>query len=160
MHFTPKNPRRLRLKRTPALTVAKILTWADAHHARTGHWPRCTDGRLTPSSNEKWRNIDQLLRQGGRGLPGGDSLPQLLERERQVRNLGALPGFTVEEVCSWVRLHHEQTGRWPHVDAGAITDAPGETWESVERALREGRRGFPGGDTLAHFVARHFGVRN
>jgi hypothetical protein len=32
--------------------------------------------------NETWKRIDYALRVGQRGLPGGDSLPQLLARER------------------------------------------------------------------------------
>jgi hypothetical protein len=113
------------------------------------------------NANEKWRNLDALLRDGGRGLPGGDSLPKLLERERGVRNIGTLPDLVVEQVAAWARAHRERTGRLPHCKlTDGIPEAPGETWACVERALRDGRRGFPGGDTLARFVSRHLGVRN
>src|SRR4030095_441305 len=39
-------------------------------------------------------------------------------------------------------------------------EAPGEAWERVNRALVEGRRGLPGGETVAHFVARQRNLRS
>src|SRR5205823_13048711 len=35
-----------------------------------------------------------------------------------------------------------------------------ETWSGVNAALRSGRRGFPGGDSLPRLLARQRGVRN
>jgi hypothetical protein len=63
-------------RKRPPLTVETILAWADAHYARTGTWPkiRTADaGSLPPG--DSWHAIDQALRQGWGGLPGGDSLP-------------------------------------------------------------------------------------
>jgi hypothetical protein len=45
-------------------------------------------------------------------------------------------------------------------DDGAIADAPGETWLAVQTALERGRRGLPGGSSLAALLAEHRGVRN
>src|SRR5262249_43887591 len=39
-------------------------------------------------------------------------------------------------------------------------DAGGETWAAVQTALKVGRRGLPGGSSLARFLATRRGVRN
>jgi hypothetical protein len=39
-------------------------------------------------------------------------------------------------------------------------DAPGETWTGLDTALRNGRRGLPGGLSLARLLAEQRGVRN
>jgi hypothetical protein len=74
----------------PPLTENKLLAWADRHRARTGKWPNWNSGPVARAPGEDWRNIDQVLR-GGRGLPGGDSLPRLLARRRGARNPCGLP---------------------------------------------------------------------
>ena len=38
--------------------------------------------------------------------------------------------------------------------------APGETWLAADMALRHGRRGLPGGSSLAMLLADKRGVRN
>jgi hypothetical protein len=69
----------------PALTVARVLSWADAHHARTGRWPQTTaPGPSFLPPGETWRNIDAALYQGHRGLSGGETLSGLLRRHRRV----------------------------------------------------------------------------
>jgi hypothetical protein len=47
-------------KQTP-LTIATVLTWADAHKARTGTWPRLTDSKTELSHGYTWRIIDVAL---------------------------------------------------------------------------------------------------
>jgi hypothetical protein len=64
----------------PKLTAAQILAWADDHKARTGEWPRRHSGPVRGAPGESWVNVNQALRKGLRGLPGGDSLPRLLAR--------------------------------------------------------------------------------
>lgn len=77
--FFPR-PRR----HTSRLTIPSILRWADAHHARTEHWPMTTSGPVIGGNGETWSGISQALTQGFRGLPGGSSLFQLLKKRRQV----------------------------------------------------------------------------
>ena len=59
-----------------------ILGWADAHFRRTGCWPNIRSGNVQAAPGENWRNINQKLHAGGRGLRGGDSLAKLLARRR------------------------------------------------------------------------------
>jgi hypothetical protein len=84
----------------PKLTLRQILAWADAHQARTGRWPQSNSGPVRDGLADNWRSVENTLRLGLRGLPGGSSLAQLLE-ERQ--------GFT-----GWVGPIGSPTmKRWP-----------------------------------------------
>jgi hypothetical protein len=65
------------------------------------------------------------------------------------------PPLTVEQILAWADAHHARTGRWPSAEAGPVPGAPGETWHAVHAALYVGRRGLPGGDSLARLLARH-----
>jgi len=117
----PRRPSRRR-----PLTAALVLAWADDCHARTGRWPITTDGRVPLDLNEKCLNIDQALRLGLRGLPGGDSLARLLDRERGIRNIHALPPLSDALIVRWAEAHHGRTGKWPWENAGPVEGASGE----------------------------------
>jgi hypothetical protein len=62
------------------LTIEQILTWADAHYAATGRWPNTNSGVVEGAPAEKWCHLYQALKKGLRGLPGGMSLTDLLDR--------------------------------------------------------------------------------
>jgi hypothetical protein len=66
----------------PKLTIEQILAWADAHRRQAGDWPTVKAGPVPGAPGETWEGIDSALRLGTRGLPGGDTLPKLLRRER------------------------------------------------------------------------------
>src|SRR5207302_1839998 len=122
-------------------TVPLILTWADAHHRRTGAWPRHDSGAIPEAPGETWEAVETALSRGQRGLPGGSSLAQLLAAERGVRNKARLPPLTRKKILRWCDAHHSRTGRWPTQASGPIPEAPGETWLGVNHALSEGLRG-------------------
>jgi hypothetical protein len=142
------------------LTVEQILAWADQYHAATGRWPRCTEGEVAAAPAETWRNLDNLLRHGLRGLPGGSSLPRLLAEHRGVRNAADLPRLTEEDILTWADDYRRRTGGWPTCDAGAIPGAPGEVWDNIDQLLRQGGRGHPGGTSLARLLAERRGARH
>lgn len=155
--------RRRRKPKRPSneLTVEAILAWADADHERTGKWPKQYSGPIRSGpAGENWKRIDSALRIGLRGLPGKSSLAKLLAAKRGVRNRKGLPPFSEEEIVRWARKHRLRTGEWPTQDSGPITEAPGETWKEVNSALRDGRRGLPGGSTVAQLLAARVGRRN
>jgi hypothetical protein len=66
----------------PPLSQKKILRWADDHKLRTGEWPNVNSGPVLGAPGERWDLIDDALRVGRRGLPGGSSLLKLLKRKR------------------------------------------------------------------------------
>jgi len=146
--------------RLPELSIGKILKWADAHHKTTGNWPNQKSGAVSDATTEKWASIDNSLRGGLRGLAGGSSLAQLLLKYRAVENNYSHPDLTLNEILQWADDQHNKTGLWPTVMAGKILGVPNEKWQDVERALKRGLRGLPGGSSLARLLAEHRGVRN
>ncbi len=144
----------------PRLAAWEVLLWADAHHERTGHWPTAESGPVAGAPGEKWSALDTALRDGTRGLPGGDSLARLLARRRGRLNRGDRPRLTVRQIIRWADAYHRRTGRWPVRETGPITDTSGETWVAVHNALSRGCRGLPGGSSLAQLLEDRRGVRN
>ena len=59
------------------LTKELITKWAEAHHKRHNEWPSARSGEIS-GVNTTWKNVDECLKGGLRGLEGGSSLSQLL----------------------------------------------------------------------------------
>jgi hypothetical protein len=137
----------------PPLTVEQVLAWADAHHRRTGHWPRQKD-LFHEVPGLTWSSIDGNLAQGFRGLPSGLSLRNLLAKHRGAPKKIILPLLTVDRVLAWADEHHRRTGQWPNVRS-LIHGVPGGTWVAVNAALQGGCRGLPGGTTLRQLLIKH-----
>jgi hypothetical protein len=66
----------------------------------------------------------------------------------------------IRKILRWAEMHRERTGRWPKKYSGTVFEEPGEKWSAVDAALRTGRRGLPGGFSLAQLLAREKGARN
>jgi len=140
----------------PPLTVDQILAWADAHHAASGAWPGNKSGPVAGQPGESWGCINECLRTGLRGLPGGDSLGRLLFVHRGKR-YGSKPALSTEIILEWADRHRGRTGRWPNLRSGPVEDAPGETWVAINTALIRGARGLPGGESLSKLLKRQRG---
>ncbi|HEY3243571.1 MAG TPA: hypothetical protein VGM03_09490 [Phycisphaerae bacterium] len=144
----------------PPLTINKILAWADAHRQRTGRWPKRNSGAVSTARGETWMAVDHCLLRGSRGLPGGSSLARLLANRRGVPNPMDLPRLTHERILAWADRHVRRTGRWPNLNSGAVSGAPGERWSAIHTSLQQGHRGLAGGSSLARLLAARRGVRN
>ncbi len=142
------------------LAIEKILAWADQHHARTGKWPIKTSGSIYGALHETWNKIDAAMRIGLRGLPGRSSIAQLLAEERGVPNRLSLPPLNQDQILAWADSHFQRTGEWPKQKTGSVSEAPGEKWQNIDTTLWFGRRGFPGGSSLAQLLAENHDVRN
>jgi hypothetical protein len=57
--------------------------------------------------------------------------------------------WILEKAGEYKRKHN----RWPVKTSGPIEGAD-ETWMGIDSALRDGRRGLPGGSTLSKFLGR------
>jgi len=147
-------------KQLPRLTEELILQWADAHFARTGGWPTGDSGPIYDAPGETWTAVDIALHQGRRRIPGGSSLAFLLADKRGIENAWTLPKLSIEQILSWTDAFRERTGNWPTAEAGPILEAPGETWQTVNQALRHGNRGLPRNLSLAKLLDCERGVRN
>src|ERR1700676_4642233 len=88
------------------------------------------------------------------------SLATLLAEHRGVRNKKRSPPLLIDQILAWADEHHQRTGQWPRGDDGAVYESPDETWGAIGGALSTGRRGLPGGSSLAELLAEHRGVRN
>jgi hypothetical protein len=77
----------------------------------------------------------------------------LLVKKRGVRNTRNLPPLTQEQILRWADRYFQRTGQWPKYTCGPIAEAPGETWAVVDNAQRKGKRGLPGGSSLAKLLA-------
>ena len=95
--------------------------------------------------------INDALKVGHRGLPGGLSLAKL---------------FGPQHLAPTARLDRRAgpglgpgTPRGPRPLARSQgrpdPQAPGESWANIYYALKLGRRGLPGGLTLAKFIAQY-----
>jgi hypothetical protein len=136
------------------LSVAEVLAWADAHHAAEGSWPNPASGPIAGVKGESWGKIDHALTHGTRGLPGGASLRRLLLEHRGPWLGTQMTRVSVEEVLRWADLHHQEHGVWPNADSGPVDRVPGFTWAKVDALLNQGRRGLPGGSSLARLLAQ------
>jgi hypothetical protein len=146
--------------RRPDLYIPDILSWIDVYRRHWHEWPTRDSGPVSGQIDVTWCGIDLALRKGNRGLPGGSSLAQLLAQYRGVRNRMRLPRLTEKGILKWIDAERRRSGRCPNINSGAIPESPGDTWSAIDRALRSGHRGLPGGDSLARLLARRRHVRN
>jgi len=144
----------------PNLTEDQILAWLDLHVEAHGKWPVVESGPIDGELFESWRTVDQALRRGKRGLPGGSSLARLLAERRGRPNIHDRTPLTMDEIAGCAAAEHERSGQWVTKASGPVLQAPGEDWASIDQALREGRRSLPEGSSLARLLAERFGVRN
>jgi hypothetical protein len=142
------------------LTVEHLLDWADAHFAATGRWPSSQSGPVLHAEGENWGSIETALREGYRGLPGGQALGRLIRDHGGPDVYRTRPILTVEQILAWADAHREATGDWPVENAGPVREATGESWNAISIALSKGGRGLPGGSSLARLLAEHRGARN
>ncbi len=112
------------------------------------------------AEGEIWGSIDTALREGYRGLPGGQALGRLIRGHAGPDAYRTRPVLTVEQILAWADAHRETTGEWPIEDSGAVCSAPDENWNAISGALLRGGRGLPGGSSLARLLAEHRGARN
>src|SRR2546422_791984 len=124
----------------PPLTIAEIFAWADAHHARTGNLPTRRSGPVTQAPGETRANVNQALEKGlARAAPA--LLHRALAEHRGAPYRWKGSRLTVRQVLAWARAYRRRTGKWPAQRSGPIAEAPDETWQGIDAALRYGRRG-------------------
>jgi len=137
------------------LTYKQIRGWANEHRRRTGAFPSVLDGPIVGTNDQSWARINTALREGLRGLPGGNSLSQLLGRRAGTIRRTYKSRITIAQIEQWARVHRRTTGRWPSAGNGLV-DGAGEHlgWYAVHAALYFGFRGLPGGSSLSKVLRR------
>ena len=114
----------------PLTEEEQIEQWAIAHMDRAGTWPNEDTGEIPEAPGETWCNINAALREGNRGLPGNDSLAELLARQLGMRTQVAVPALSVATILVWAGEHKAAMGHWPR------EGIPGLCWAIQERRGR------------------------
>jgi hypothetical protein len=143
------------IQRLPRLSVAQILAWADAYHARTGKWPNSDTGPIANAVGETWSGINAALQKGRRGLSGGLSLARLLAKERGARNPKQPSPLTLKRILQWADAYYQRHGSWPTRNSGVILEQDGETWAMIDRALARQQRGLRRKSSLFRLLKEH-----
>jgi hypothetical protein len=118
------------------LTVAQILRWADEYRRRAGDWPGLKSGPVAGVPGLSWRGVDEALRNGYRGLPGGDSLARLLRRRKGLRERRGRP-----RSISWARAARLRARGQPVVEVARRLGVTGQAvYYLLRRAEEEGQQ--------------------
>ncbi len=80
-------------------------------------------------------------------------MPRQHRRPRRLK-----PRLTIALILAWADAFFRAHGHYPFYDSGPIAESPGDKWASVDKALREGRRGLPGGSSLTEFLNARRGI--
>lgn len=67
--------------------------------------------------------------------------------------------LTVKQILKWADEHHARNSVWPPNRVAGVYSAPHENWPAIDRALRRGERGLPGGSSINEVLAKHRGQR-
>lgn len=141
------------------MTTRKILRWADKYYERTGRWPKRHSGIADERDGTTWLAVEDALYLGGRGMPGGTSVAQILDKHRGVKNIHRQPKLTVARILEWADAHKRRSGEWPGRGSGRVVDATNEEWSGVDHALKVGNRGLSRGSSLAKLLQQARGRR-
>ena len=137
------------------ITVEQIEEAAVQFHGNTGKWPSCyTKERILvgPLKDTTWGTIQSILYKGGRGLPGGSSLADVLQNAGHKKNQKKQADITMEQIVEAAIQFHGRTNKSPSQSTkelileGPLKDT---TWSAINSALRDGSRGLPRGSSLA-----------
>lgn len=82
-----------------------------------------------------------------------------MPRKQKQQPGGRKPPLTVPQILAWCDDHRKHFGKWPKPTAGKVRIAS-ETWSAIEKALKRGFRGLPGGYSLAKLLADWRGARH
>ena len=143
----------------PSLTEQQVLEWADAYYLQHGRYPTIYDGKVRADGGETWSSLDQALKNGHRGLPGGGSLAQLLGANRTVKRERVRNSLSLEQILEWADAHKRRTGAWPRISSGPIPEAPGKTWSRVNDFLNRSAEGSLPHSSLARLMQSARGAK-
>lgn len=153
-----KNRGKRNRKRLPKFTLKQILGWADEHHQRTGRWPRNNGGLIPNTRGETWLAVEMALSHGQRGLSGGSSLACLLATQRGVISRTTRPKLTLKLIKSWIERFRQENEFFPTSMSGPIPWNNGDSWHSVDQALRCRGRGLRKRSSLVKLLNQFYGI--
>jgi hypothetical protein len=155
--FLEKNRGRVNYSNKPKLTEKIILDSANEYYKITGSWPsaHCKPNTVPLLRDETWNRINEALTKGFRGLPGNDSLSNLLDRNGKKQNSQAHK-LTKNKILKSVYKYHKLTNKWPtQRTKEPVPWLPNETWMGINSALSGGWRGLSGKSSLSKLLQNH-----
>ena len=66
-----------------------------------------------------------------------------------------LPKLSTKQILKWADAYYKLEKGWPGTESGIIPRTGGETWVTINYALRNGTRGMSGGWSLFRFLNRY-----
>lgn len=146
------------------LTKEQIRQWCFAHRERTGVFPQMKSGPVNDQPDISWATVEKVLNRGNRWLPAGSSLAKFLRAEFGVTNRAGKTTLTPPMILQWADAHHARTGRWPvvrkhHLGQDPVPESPGDSWRTINAAMRTGARGYKGPSSLRTLLSKHRGAQ-
>jgi hypothetical protein len=128
------------------ITEDMIAELVSAYQTEHGKFP-------TVRATSEWCALDGVLRQGGRGLPGGSSLAKLMADRFGYVYWGNKMPLSDEFILDMVDQFKNEHGKFPGQYSGLVAGGfPGDDWGGYNASLRDGGRGLHGGTTLAKLI--------
>lgn len=134
------------------LTEPLIREWILQEFLTTQEWPSVKGGPVQVDGvADTWNAIRQAMERGGRGLPGGQSLSDLIEEVR--KSIGDPTVLSEATIREWIIKEYEKTKRWPRPSDGQVqAEGINLPWKVVSAYLWVGKRGLPGGRRLGDLI--------
>ncbi len=151
------------IRSLPNYTTAKVVEWADTYFKDNGEWPTRSSGPIKGVPGETWARVAAAVEQGLRGLPKMSSLQALLRKEKNAESNRAIRlKLPEEEILKLLKGYNKRhPGKWPtETTKDPVLKKKGLSWRKIDRSLREGARGLPGGSSIAKFLTEKLGIRN
>ncbi len=141
--------RRLResLGRAAHIRMEQVHNAMRTFEGLNSRWPNRKDG-VVPDLGGSWLAIDEALRVGVRGLPGGSSLSK--ERLALIGSRSRKQ-LTAASVKDAILAHHAATGAWPNESTAGATPGVAHSWSYLRAVVRKGTL-FPNGYTFSKLV--------
>lgn len=153
-----------------------ILTSAFLHKEQTGSWPHKGSGIITTGAlkGKNWATVDHDIENGKIALQSdARSLSELLTPYKLIENLTLddilfdepmlnQNTLHIEDILKAAQQYFDATCRWPNCNDFEIIRTgvlEGETWGRIDKALRDGLRGLPGGSSLSKLLIEN-GIGN
>ena len=145
----------------PDFTVDLLERAIRAFYAGHGKVPSAVSGDASkylgwPDGTESWKNINQCIRNGSRGL---ESIKKFGGLHGYCIHLGLKsenPDFTVDQVDRAIKAFHAEHGKAPVHKSGDASKYLGgpqpEQWDNVSQCIRTGRRGL---ESIKEFGGLH-----
>lgn len=146
------------------MTEAQIIAAADKYFEKYGLYPTFKDKHASEffdvsDAPKTWAGVQSLMRIGGRGLPGNNTLANLLDSSGRRISQRCRP-MTEDDVINAMKKFYFDFDRFPRQTDGDASKYFGrqETWSSVNQCLRKGLRGLTGGSSIYNIAERLSGI--